>query len=271
MVFQMMFAVITPALITGAFAERKRFKAFVVFTLLWATLVYDPVAHWVWGVGGWLRELGALDFAGGTVVHITSGVSALVAALVLGQPRRPRQREDGAARPDDDRARRRPALVRLVRLQRRQRARRQRSRRDRVRDHQHRGCDGRAHLDDGVLAAQGRTRACSARRPARSPAWSRSPRRPASSTPTSAIVIGLGAGVVCYFAIQLHEASARRRRARRLRRPRRRRHLGRHRDRPLRQQGGQQRGCGRPPLRQPGPARDPARRRVPRSSRTPRS
>jgi Amt family ammonium transporter len=85
MVFQMMFAIITPALITGAFAERKRFKAFVVFTLLWATLVYDPVAHWVWGVGGWLRGLGALDFAGGTVVHITSGVSALVAALVLGR------------------------------------------------------------------------------------------------------------------------------------------------------------------------------------------
>ena len=86
MVFQMMFAVITPALITGAFAERKRFKAFVVFTLLWATLVYDPVAHWVWG-GGWLGALGALDFAGGTVVHVTSGVSALVAALVLGRRR----------------------------------------------------------------------------------------------------------------------------------------------------------------------------------------
>jgi len=85
MIFQMMFAVITPALITGAFAERKRFKAFVIFTLLWATLVYDPVAHWVWGTGGWLRMLGTLDFAGGTVVHITSGVSALVAALVLGK------------------------------------------------------------------------------------------------------------------------------------------------------------------------------------------
>ncbi|HZS00691.1 MAG TPA: ammonium transporter, partial [Chloroflexota bacterium] len=84
MAFQMMFAVITPALITGAFAERKRFKAFVIFSLLWATLVYDPVAHWVWATGGWLKGLGALDFAGGTVVHITSGVSALVAALVLG-------------------------------------------------------------------------------------------------------------------------------------------------------------------------------------------
>src|SRR5690348_3692235 len=85
MAFQMMFAVITPALITGAFAERKRFKAFVLFSLLWSTLVYDPVAHWVWGAGGWLHNLGILDFAGGTVVHITSGVSALVAALMLGK------------------------------------------------------------------------------------------------------------------------------------------------------------------------------------------
>src|SRR3954462_2834308 len=85
MAFQMMFAVITPALITGAFAERKRFKAFVIFSLLWATLVYDPVAHWVWGTGGWLRSLGALDFAGGTVVHITSGVSAMVAAIMRGK------------------------------------------------------------------------------------------------------------------------------------------------------------------------------------------
>jgi Amt family ammonium transporter len=82
--FQMMFAVITPALITGAFAERKRFGAFVLFTLLWATFVYDPIAHWVWGHGGWLAALGALDFAGGTVVHISSGVAALVAAWVLG-------------------------------------------------------------------------------------------------------------------------------------------------------------------------------------------
>ena len=85
MVFQMMFAVITPALISGAFAERQRFKAFVLFSLLWATFVYDPIAHWVWGAGGWLHNLGALDFAGGTVVHISSGVSALVAALVLGR------------------------------------------------------------------------------------------------------------------------------------------------------------------------------------------
>lgn len=85
MAFQMMFAIITPALISGAFAERKRFAAFAVFALVWATVVYAPVAHWVWGVGGWIRTLGALDFAGGTVVHITSGVSALVCALVLGK------------------------------------------------------------------------------------------------------------------------------------------------------------------------------------------
>jgi len=87
MLFQMMFAVITPALITGAFAERKKFSTFIVFILAWATLVYDPLAHWVWGVGGWLRNLGALDFAGGTVVHISSGMSALVAALIIGRRR----------------------------------------------------------------------------------------------------------------------------------------------------------------------------------------
>jgi Amt family ammonium transporter len=84
MTFQMMFAVITPALITGAFAERQRFKAFVLFSLLWTLLVYSPIAHWVWGQGGWLNTMGAVDFAGGTVVHISSGVAALVAALVLG-------------------------------------------------------------------------------------------------------------------------------------------------------------------------------------------
>ena len=88
MIFQMMFAVITPALITGAFAERVKFSAFLVFTLLWATLVYDPIAHWVWGLSGgkgWLNNLGALDFAGGTVVHISSGISALAAALIIGK------------------------------------------------------------------------------------------------------------------------------------------------------------------------------------------
>jgi Amt family ammonium transporter len=85
MAFQMMFAVITPALITGAFAERKRFKAFVLFSVAWSTLVYAPIAHWVWSPNGWLAHLGVLDFAGGTVVHLASGVAALVAALMVGR------------------------------------------------------------------------------------------------------------------------------------------------------------------------------------------
>ncbi len=85
--YQMMFAIITVALISGAFAERMRFSIFVAFVLLWTTLIYDPLAHWVWGVDGWLRNLGALDFAGGTVVHISSGVSGLVACMLLGRRR----------------------------------------------------------------------------------------------------------------------------------------------------------------------------------------
>lgn len=87
MIYQLTFAAITPALITGAFAERKRFKAFVLFSVLWSTFVYSPLAHWVWGVGGWIRNLGALDFAGGTVVHISSGIAALVCAIVIGRRR----------------------------------------------------------------------------------------------------------------------------------------------------------------------------------------
>ncbi|MBI4317624.1 MAG: ammonium transporter [Chloroflexi bacterium] len=83
MIFQGMFAIITPALITGAFAERMKFKSFLIFVVIWSTLVYDPIAHWVWGQGGWLRGLGALDFAGGTVVHISSGFAALAAALAM--------------------------------------------------------------------------------------------------------------------------------------------------------------------------------------------
>jgi Amt family ammonium transporter len=83
--FQMMFAIITVALITGSCAERMRFPAFLLFSILWATLIYDPLAHWVWGTGGWLHNLGLLDFAGGTVVHISAGISGLVAALVLGR------------------------------------------------------------------------------------------------------------------------------------------------------------------------------------------
>ncbi|HUI46619.1 MAG TPA: ammonium transporter [Nitrospirota bacterium] len=85
MAFQMMFAVITPALISGAVAERMKFSTFLIFTLLWTTIVYDPIAHWVWGAGGWLKNLGVLDFAGGIVVHATSGFSALAAALFIGK------------------------------------------------------------------------------------------------------------------------------------------------------------------------------------------
>lgn len=85
MIFQAMFAIITPDLIIGAYAERVKFSAFLIFTLLWTTFVYDPLAHWVWGVGGWMRTLGALDFAGGIVVHVSSGISALVLALLLGK------------------------------------------------------------------------------------------------------------------------------------------------------------------------------------------
>jgi len=88
MLFQLMFAIITPAIISGAIAERMKFFAFSVFILLWSLIVYDPIAHWVWGAGGWLRNLGVLDFAGGNVVEISSGISALVAALVLGKRRK---------------------------------------------------------------------------------------------------------------------------------------------------------------------------------------
>jgi Amt family ammonium transporter len=87
MIFQCMFAVITPALITGAFAERMRFGPFLIFSVLWATFVYNPLAHWIWGSGGWLAKLGALDFAGGIAVHLSSGVAAVCAAIIIGRRR----------------------------------------------------------------------------------------------------------------------------------------------------------------------------------------
>ena len=88
--FQCMFAVITPALIIGAFAERMKFRGFLIFSLLWAVFVYNPVAHWVWSAEGWLAKLGALDFAGGTVVHINAGIAALVTAIMLGKRKLPK-------------------------------------------------------------------------------------------------------------------------------------------------------------------------------------
>jgi len=84
MIYQCMFAIITPALITGAFAERTRFSAFLLVSVLWSILVYNPVCHWIWGAGGWLARLGVLDFAGGLVVHLTSGAAALAAVLIIG-------------------------------------------------------------------------------------------------------------------------------------------------------------------------------------------
>ena len=87
--FQMMFAIITPALITGAFAERFKFKTYLIFLVLWSTLVYSPITHWVWAEGGWLLDLGALDFAGGTVIHINAGAAAVAAALIVGKRRNP--------------------------------------------------------------------------------------------------------------------------------------------------------------------------------------
>ena len=118
MIYQMTFAIITVALVAGAVADRMRFSAFLLFTVLWLFIVYVPLAHWVWG-GGFLRKMGVLDFAGGTVVHINAGVAGLVAALVLGKRRG--YGTENLAPYDLSLAvdRHRPAVGRLVRLQRR--------------------------------------------------------------------------------------------------------------------------------------------------------
>ena len=126
MAYQMMFAVITPALITGAIADRMRFSAWVWFLGLWVVLVYAPIAHWVFAPAGWLARRGALDFAGGTVVHVNAGIAALAVVVVHRQAPRLAGHADAApllaAHPD----RHRHPLVRMVRLQRGLRARRQR-------------------------------------------------------------------------------------------------------------------------------------------------
>ena len=121
--FQMTFAIITPALVIGAYAERVRFSGMLLFSLLWLLLVYCPIAHWVWG-DGWLQKMGVMDFAGGTVVHLNAGMAALVCALVLGRRKGFPDIADAAAQHDDDGDRRLHAVGRLVRLQRGQRARR---------------------------------------------------------------------------------------------------------------------------------------------------
>ena len=124
--FQLTFAIITPALIIGGFAERTRFAAMLWFSILWLVIVYIPVTHWVWAADGWLFERGFRDFAGGAVVHVNAGVAALVAALVIGNRSGFPDHGHAAAQPHDDGHRRFAAVGRLVRLQRRQRARGQR-------------------------------------------------------------------------------------------------------------------------------------------------
>ena len=119
MAYQGMFAIITPALITGAIADRMKFSAWVWFLGLWSILVYSPVAHWVFSPAGWLFERGALDFAGGTVVHINAGIAALAVVLVLGKRKGWPQSADAAAHAAVDVDRHRHPVVRLVRVQRR--------------------------------------------------------------------------------------------------------------------------------------------------------
>ena len=183
MIFQAMFAIITPALIIGAFAERMKFMPFVVFTLLWATLVYDPVCHWVWGIGGFIRKMGALDFAGGTVVHINAGIAALASALVLGRrvgyPHKMSPPHNLALL----RHGRGPVVGGLVRFQRGQRPERERPCDQRVRGDPHGHRDGGTDLGrhgSDLQQASDRARHSS---PARWRAWSPSHRPPASSIP----------------------------------------------------------------------------------------
>ena len=185
MVYQLMFAIITPALISGAFAERMKFSAMLLFMTLWSLVVYFPMAHMVWGKGGLLNAaLGgsfpAFDFAGGTVVHITSGVSALVCALYLGKRHRLSGRIHAAAQPGAELHRRLPAVGGLVRIQRRQRAGRVGPGHQRVRRHALRRGGGGAGLDGRRMDAWPASPACWAGSRARSPGWWRS-RRPRAS------------------------------------------------------------------------------------------
>ena len=275
MVYQLMFAIITPALISGAFAERMKFSAYLLFTLLWATFVYDPVAHWVWGTGGWIKQIGALDFAGGLVVHIISGVAALCCVLVMGK-RKGLDTEDMH-----------PHNLTMTAL-------------------------GTAILWFGWFGFNAGS-ALAAEHARRSPRSSTPTRRPAAATVSwcliealhkgkatvlgacSGAVAGLvaitpAAGFVTPMGAMAHrpdravrllqrdpaEGQARLRRlARRLRRPRRRRHVRRPGGRHLRQGRDQRRSGNGAALRQPQPARQPGdlgrRRPSPTASPSPSS
>ena len=149
--FQMTFAIITPALVIGGYAERMRFSAVLWFSALWLLLVYVPVAHWVWG-GGWLAQRGVMDFAGGMVVHVNAGVAALVCALVIGKRRGFPHVPHAAAQHAADGDRRGHAVGGLVRLQRRQRAGGQRPRRHGDAGHAPGRGGRRAGLDAGGVA-----------------------------------------------------------------------------------------------------------------------
>ena len=186
MLFQMMFAIITPALISGAVAERIKFKAYVLFTLLWVTVVYFPLCHMVWGKGGYFNwalggRMPVLDFAGGTVVHISSGVSALVCALVLGRRSRLSAGADDAAQRGVQPHRRGTAVGGLVRFQRRQRPQRRRACHQRVCGDTFFRRRRRVELGGGWNGITRASPACWARRPAWSRVWPPSrPRRDSS-------------------------------------------------------------------------------------------
>ncbi len=201
--FQMMFAIITPALITGAIADRMKFSAWVWFIGLWALLVYTPVAHWVFSPAGWLFRRGALDFAGGTVVHINAGIAALVAVIVIGRRRGwPKHPSPPHSLPLTL-ARHRHPVVRLVRLQRRFRARGQRHRGPGVHEHHARG-RGRHARVVAVRAHPGWARDHPrARRRVPSPGSSPSRRARASSGRWRRILIGFIAGALCFFAVSV--------------------------------------------------------------------
>ncbi len=201
--FQLMFAIITPALITGAVADRMKFSAWVWFIGLWAVLVYAPIAHWVFSPAGWLFKRGALDFAGGTVVHINAGIAALAAVILLGKRKGwPNHPMPPHALPFTLHRRRHP-VVRLVRFQRRIGAQGRRHRRPGAGEHAHGGGGGDARLARCRAPAHRPRDHARRLRPAWSPGWWRSRRAPASSAAWRRSTSGLIAGAVCCFAVSL--------------------------------------------------------------------
>ena len=200
--FQLKFAIITPALITGSFAERVRFSAYLLFMVLFSLLIYCPLAHWTWHPDGFLHKLGVLDFAGGTVVHMSAGFAALAGAMFLGRRKShvANESHDAGQRPVRD-SRDGHALVRLVRLQRGLGDGRLRDRRPGLRDDQHRLGGGDARLDLLRLDERAPSLRRSAPASAPSSAWWRSRRQPATSRSATAIVIGLVASVVSNLAV----------------------------------------------------------------------